>query len=103
MLSISHEALRQGCDRARDLFLLNRLQGPAAAAQTNEAVFAAMGLDDEMRQQLERAMADLVPVEGVPALQATVSSALVAGVLAGLLIADATTPSGELDLPVLGR
>jgi hypothetical protein len=103
MLEISPEALREGCDRARDLFLLNRLQGPAAAARTTEDVFAALGIDPEMREDLARVLADIVPVNGVPALEAAASSGMLAGVLVGLLIADATTPSGELDLPIVQR
>jgi hypothetical protein len=103
MLEISHEALREGCERARDLFLLNRLQGPVAAARTTDDVFAALGIDAEMREDLANALAGLVPVDGVPALQAAASSAMFAGVLVGLLIADATTPSDELDVPVLRR
>ena len=103
MLEVSHEALREGCDRARDLFLLNRLQGPAAAAQTTEDVFGALGIDADMREDLARALADLVPVNGVPALEAAASTAMLAGALVGLLIADATTPSGELDVPVVRR
>jgi hypothetical protein len=102
MLEISHEALREGCDRARDLFLLNRLQGPAAAAQTTEDVFEALGIDAEMREDLTRALADVVPVNGMPVLEAAASTGMLAGVLVGLLIADASTPSGELDLPIVG-
>lgn len=34
MLSFSHEALPEGCDRARDPFLLGRLKAPAAGADT---------------------------------------------------------------------
>jgi hypothetical protein len=103
MLEISHEALREGCERARDLFLLNRLQGPVAAARTTDDVFAALGIDAEMREDLADALAGILPVDGVPALEAAASSAMLAGVLVGLLIADATTPSDELDVPVLRR
>jgi len=42
-------------------------------------------------------------VNGVRALEAMASTAMLAGALVGLVIADATTPSGELDLPVLRR
>ena len=101
MLEISREALREGCERAQDLFRLNRLQGPAAAAQTTEDVFGALGIDADMREDLARAVADLIPVNGVPALEQAATTAMLAGTLVGLLIADATTPSGELDVPVL--
>jgi hypothetical protein len=103
MLSISEEALREGCDRARDLFLLGRLRGPGAAAETFTAVFEALGVDGEMRAELERTVADLVPVEGVPALEAAAAASLLSGVLVGLLIADSALPSDELDLPVTRR
>src|SRR3954471_811039 len=114
MLEISHEALREGCDRARDLFLLNRLQGPAAATQTTEGVFEALGLDADMREDLARALADILPVDGMPVLEAAASTGMLAGVLGaaawggvlggvvgGLLTADATTPSDELALPIV--
>jgi hypothetical protein len=103
MLSISAEALRDGCDRARDLFLLTRLQAPGPAAETFTAVFDALGVDTEMRAELERAVADLVPVQGVPALEAAAAASILSGVLAGLLIADSALPSDELDLPVTRR
>src|SRR4051794_39018358 len=99
MLSISGEALRDGCDRARDLFLLGRLQGPGAASETFTAVFEALGVDAEMRAELERAAADLVPVEGVPALEAAAAASILSGVLVGLLIADSALPRDELDPP----
>jgi hypothetical protein len=98
MLSISDEALREGCDRARDLFMLGRLQG-ADAAGTFAAVFAALGVDPRMRADLERAVADIVPVQGAPALEAAATAAMLSGVLIGLLIADSALPSDELDLP----
>ena len=99
MVSISRDALRVGCDRARDLFMLNRLQGSSAAAETAAAVLRAHGLDEDMREELERAGGDLVPVTGFPALEQAASSAMLAGILVGLLIADGMTPSDELDLP----
>jgi hypothetical protein len=103
VLEISREALREGCDRAHDLFLLNRLQGPEAATRTTANVFAGLGIDEDMRADLTRALTDIVPVNGVPALEAMASTAMLAGALVGLLIADATTPSGELDVPVVRR
>jgi hypothetical protein len=102
MLSVSEEALRDGCDRARDLFLLGRLQG-GAAAETFTAVFEALGVDADMRAELERTAADLVPVEGVPAIEAAAAASILTGVLAGLLIADSALPRDELDLPTARR
>jgi hypothetical protein len=103
MLSISDEALRDGCDRARDLFLLARLQGPAPAAETVAAVFEALGIDADRRAALERTAADLVPVQGVPAIEAAAAASILTGVLAGLLIADSALPRDELDLPTARR
>jgi hypothetical protein len=100
MLTISDDALREGCDRARDLFMLSRLQDPGSAAETFTSVFAALGLDVEMRAGLERAIAELVPVEGLPALEAAAAASMLSGVLVGLLVADSALPSDELDLPV---
>jgi hypothetical protein len=103
MLSVSEEALREGCARARDLFLLGRLQGPGAAAETFTAVFEALGVDADMRAELERTAADLVPVEGVPAIEAAAAASILTGVLAGLLIADSALPTDELELPTARR
>jgi hypothetical protein len=100
MLSISDDALREGCDRARDLLMLSRLQDPASAAETFTSVFEALGIDLEMRAGLERAIADLVPVDGLPALEAAAAASMLSGVLVGLLVADSALPSDELDLPV---
>jgi hypothetical protein len=103
MLSISDAALREGCDRARDLFHLSRLQGPGAAAATFTAVFEGLGIDAEMRAELERTVSDLVPLDGVPALEAAAAASMLNGVLVGLLLADSALPREELDLPVTRR
>jgi hypothetical protein len=100
MLSIFAEALLEGCERAQDLFLLNRLQGPTSAGETLAAVFDALGIDGEMRLHLERTVADLVPVTGVPVLERTVTASMLSGVLVGLLIADSALPTDDMDLPV---
>jgi hypothetical protein len=100
MLSITDEALREGCERARDLFMLSRLQGPDAGSRTMSAVFEALGVDEEMRARIERTAADLLPVEGVPAVEAVATASLVSGVLVGLLIAESALPHDDLDLPV---
>lgn len=101
MIQISPGALREGCERAHDLFLLNRLRGHAEAAASFEAVYRAHGIDAEMRGGLEQALAELVPVTGAPVLEATAVTSMLAGVLVGLLIADSELPAGELDLPVV--
>jgi hypothetical protein len=100
MLSISDDALREGCERAQDLFKLGRLQASVDAAATFAAVFAALGVDPGMRAELERAVAAIVPVEGAPLLEAATKASMLSGVLLGLLIADSALPSDELDLPV---
>jgi hypothetical protein len=101
MLTISRSALSEGCDRAADLFLLSRLQEPSASAATFSAVFDALGVDTTMRRELERALVDLVPVKGVPWLEATMASSMLGGVLVGWLIAASALPEEELKLPVV--
>ena len=100
LIHISTHALREGCDRARDLFLLNRLRDHHEAAAGLEATYSALGVDGPMREHLEDALLDLVPVRGLPAVEAMSVSAMLAGVLVGLLIADSALPADELDLPV---
>jgi hypothetical protein len=101
VIQISDDALRDGCERAHDLFLLNRLRAHDEAAASFDAVYEALGLDTRMREQLQRALRDLVPVRGVPVIEATTVVSMVAGVLVGLLIADSSFPADELDLPVV--
>jgi hypothetical protein len=101
VLNVSPQALREGCDRANDLFTLSRLQGIGAGGETLSAVMGSLGLDETMRADLEHAVVDLLPIKGVPSLEATAAAAMLSGVLVGLLIADSTLPPGdELDLPV---
>jgi hypothetical protein len=101
MLTISRSALREGCDRAADLFLLSRLQEPGASAETFSAVFEALGVDAEMREELERALVDLVPVKGLPSLEAAMANSMLGGVLVGWLIAASALPEDQLELPVV--
>jgi hypothetical protein len=100
MIRISDDALRDGCDRARDLFLLNRLRSPEDALAGFDSAFSALGLDDDMRSRLEQTLLDLLPVRGIPMMESMAVAALQAGVLVGLLIADSTLPAEEMDLPV---
>src|SRR5438105_3957192 len=100
MLNVSEQALREGCERAQDLFHLNRLQGAEAAAGSFTAVFYALGIDEEMRTQLERALVDMVPVSGIPLVQANIALSMLSGVLVGLLIADSAMPADEIDVPL---
>ena len=100
VIKISHAALRDGCERAHDIFMLNRLRPQDEAAAGFDAVYEALGIDGEMRERLQSAVARLVPVEGLPGLEATAVASMLAGVLVGLLIADSALPAEELDLPV---
>jgi hypothetical protein len=100
LIHISTQALREGCDRARDLFLLSRLRSHEEAAAGLDVTYDALGVDGPMREHLEDALLDLVPVRGLPAVEAMSVSAMLAGVLVGLLIADSALPVDELDLPV---
>jgi hypothetical protein len=99
MIQISPDALRQGCERAEDLFLLNRLRTRDDAASGYEAVYRGLGLDLDMRRRLERCLLELVPVRGIPEIESLSSVSMLAGVLVGLLIADSAIPGKELDLP----
>jgi hypothetical protein len=65
VIQISEDSLREGCDRAHDLFLLNRLRTHREASASFNAVYEALGLDIEMRQTLECALKELVPIKGV--------------------------------------
>lgn len=100
MIQISDKALREGCERAHDLFKLNRLRDSEQAAAGFEAVYRALGIDPEMREALQRALHDLVPVQGIPEIEAIAVPSMLAGALVGLLVADSSLPGEELDLPV---
>ena len=65
------------------------------------AVYRALGVDARMRERLQEALLDLVPVRGEPVIESTATSSMLAGVLVGLLIADSSLPGEELDLPVV--
>src|SRR5215212_11723137 len=100
MLNIPAESLQEGCERAHDLFMLNRMRPHEAAADSFDAVFEALGFDHTMRAQLQDTLVELVPVKGDPMLEASTTMSMAAGVLIGLLIADSALPADELDLPV---
>ena len=101
VIQISEDALRHGCERAQDLFLLNRLRDHDEAAEGFDAVYRALGVDEPMRGRLQETLLDLVPVRGVPVIESTAVTSMLAGVLVGLLIADSSLPGEELDLPVV--
>jgi hypothetical protein len=100
MLNVTPDALRDGCERAHDLFTLNAMRPPPAAAESFDSVFEALGFDEAMRTRLQEVLIRLVPVKGDPMLEASTTMSMAAGVLVGLLIADSTLPVDELDLPV---
>lgn len=101
MIRVSQGALREGCERAHDLFMLNRLRDHEDAAAGFDAAYRAHGIDPEMRAALERSLAEILPVDGAPLLEATAVASMLAGVMVGLMIADSTLPAEELDLPVV--
>jgi hypothetical protein len=101
MLSISPDTLREGCERAQDLFSLNSRRERAEAADSFDAVFEALGFDYPMRARLQDTLTELVPVKGDAMLEANTTMSMAAGVLIGLLIADSSLPADELDLPVV--
>jgi hypothetical protein len=78
--------------------MLNRLRAPDKAAAGFAAVYDALGVDSEMRGRLEEALRAMIPVDGLPVIEATMLGAMASGVLVGLLIADSALPSDELDL-----
>ena len=98
MLNISRDALRDGCGRAHDLFMLNRLRGHEDAAASFDAVFDALGVDERMREQLQDALIEMLPVRGDPLVEASTTMSMAAGVLVGLLIADSALPADEIDM-----
>src|SRR4051812_20195377 len=100
MLNVTADSLRDGCDRAHDLFKLNRMRGHEAAAESFDAVFGALGFDHAMRERLQDTLVELVPVKGDPMLETSTTMSMAAGVLIGLLIADSALPADEFDLPV---
>lgn len=101
MIQISNRALREGCERAQDLFLLNRLRTDQHPDAGLAATYDALGIDAGMRDELQAALRDLVPIKGLPEVEAMTVASMVAGVLVGLLIGDSALPTEELDLPVL--
>ena len=100
MLNVTPESLREGCERACDLFALNSQRDQEAAAAGFDAAFAALGVDADMRARLHDTLIELLPVRGDPLAEASTTMSMAAGVLVGLLIADSALPADELDLPV---
>lgn len=97
MIQIPQNALREGCERSHDLLMLNRLRAPDEAAAGFAAAYEALGVDSYMRERLFEALRAMIPLKGLPVLEATTLEGMAAGVLVGLLIADSARPSEELD------
>jgi len=101
MLTISDQALREGAERACDLFRLGRLSAPEDAATRAEGLWKAFGIGPDQLQELIRHLEDIVPISGVPEIEAPIAWGLAAGVLVGLHIADSATPLDAFgDLPL---
>jgi hypothetical protein len=102
MLKISEQALREGAERACDLFRLGRLRAPDGAEDAYQALWRAFGISAEQQQELAAYLADIVPVRGMPDIEVPMTWGLAAGVLVGLLMADSASPLDPLgDVPVL--
>jgi hypothetical protein len=99
MLTVDDETLRMGLERAGDLFRLHRLSAFVDAEAMASAVFANFGLDDEKRELLIEALVDMLPITGDSVVQGLMASSMCAGVLVGLLIADAAVPAGPGAIP----
>ncbi len=96
MIEITPDALSDGCERAHDLFMLNRLRTHEDAVAGFDAVHRALGIDAAMRERLQRALAEMIPVKGLPLVEATALASLQAGVLVGLFIADSALQPSRL-------
>lgn len=64
-----------------------------------QAVFANFGLDEEKRALLVETLVEMVPVKGDPLAEWVMASSMCAGVLIGLLIADAGLPEHPATVP----
>jgi len=102
MLNVSEQALREGAERACDLFRLGRLSSHDDAEAVVQRLWRAFGIGREQLQELDAYLSDIVPVAGVPEIEMPMAWGLAAGVLVGLLIADSATPLDAFgDLPIV--
>lgn len=99
MLFVDDENLRIGLERADDLFRLHRMSEFVDSQAIASAVFANFGVDDQKRYQLVEALVEMLPSTGDPLVQGLMASSMCAGVLVGLLIADAAVPAGPDAVP----
>jgi hypothetical protein len=99
MFLVDDENLRLGLDRASDLFRLHRLSGFVDAEALEVAVFDNFGIDEERRGKLVQSLVDMLPVTGDPLAQGLMASSMCAGVLVGLLLAQAALPAAADTVP----
>jgi len=99
MLFVDDENLRIGLERADDLFRLHRMSEFAEAQAIATAVFANFGVDEPKRERLVEALVEMVPSTGDALVHGLMASAMCAGVLVGLMIADAAAPAGSDTVP----
>lgn len=89
MLQIDDQTLREGLDRAEDLFKLQRLSALEDAEELPAAVFANFGIDEHRRDELTQSLVEMLPISGDPLAEGLMTSSMCAGVLIGLLLANA--------------
>jgi hypothetical protein len=99
MLQIDDQTLREGLDRAADLLKLHRLSSHQESQQLAAAVYANFGMDDDRRVALIESLIEMVPISGDRMAEALMASAMSAGVLVGLLIANASIDPGPHATP----
>ncbi len=99
MLFIDRESLRTGLDRAIDVFRLHRLSRSVDAEAMATTAFAGFGVGEDELLVIAQAMRDLLPATGDPLLESLIASSMGAGVLVGLLIADAASPATDSRVP----
>ena len=98
---ITEQEMREGVQRARDLFMLQRLRPAAEAEAGFDVLWQRFGISPESRDELISHLVELLPVSGVPEIEGPATWGLLAGVLVGLMIADSATPvDGFDDLPL---
>ncbi len=99
LLRIDDDALRDGLERAADLFKLHRLSDHENANELVAAVFANFGIDADAHTELCAAVAEMLPIAGQPVTEALMASSMCAGALVGLLIADAAQKDRAIVVP----
>jgi hypothetical protein len=99
MLYIDDQTLREGLERAADLFKLQRLSSYHDAEHLAASVYANFGLDEGRRTELIKSLIEMLPISGDPVAEGLMASSMSAGVLIGLLIASAAMGSDPDAIP----